>query len=339
MIKYPNLKLRSKNELIKRLTGKDYKKEKEREKTSNLLGECIKDFDSFWRDNTSKSEPEVEKWVRDCSFSRLGRLIKKIDKALLLPYDSFLPEYIHGGVTGEYRKHSEFKMKKCTQSAVLSLTDGKKGRALLRLDLKRFFEQVEQEEVVNLFVNKFKCSQKIARIISELCCVKEGKKGNLFEDNSKTLARGFASSGRLATWCKLGFFSELNGFVKKELKGHYPLLVIFVDDIGISAVNVTREQLEKLGTKIIDLAKEHDLVVHSMDSEKTEIRMSDEMKEHLGLRIARQKIFPSIATTQKRVRKINQMRTTSSLEQKAKIKRSLKGLVDNKNFTRRVSTS
>jgi hypothetical protein len=257
----------------------------------------------------------------------------------LKAYDDCLPSYVHGGVTGEYIKSSGFKMPKCTQSAALSLIDGKKGRWLLRLDLKSFFEQVTQENVIKLFMEDFKCSPRIAWIVGNLCCVRKGAKEKNSETKEKILARGFATSGRLAAWCNLLFFKNLELLIKKELKDHSPLFAIFVDDIGISAVNVTKLQLKQLAQKIIDLAKLHGLIVHPVDSEKTEIIPPQKVKEHLGLRLTRKKIFPSIKTTRKKVAKLKQVKKASSSKEKEKAQRSLFGLKNNRDFTRRVSNA
>ncbi len=337
MPNFPRLNLRSKNELYKRLTGKKLKKDGAFEETKELFKYCSLNFEYLWKDNLTASKPEKEKWVRNCKSTKLGKLIKKIDSALLKQYDDVLPSYIHGGITGEYFKKSGLKVSKSTQSAALSLIDGKKGRWLLRLDLKSFFEQVTQKQIVNLFEKDFKCSPRIAWSIANLCCLKKGQKGSLKINSEKVLARGFSTSGRLAVWCNFRFFKELNCLVKNELKGHYPLMTIFVDDIGISAVKTSELKLKELAQKIVELAKKHNLIVHSVDSEKTDIIPPHKVKEHLGLRLTRHKIFPSLKTTRKRVQSIKQLKACKCPQKRRILKRSVKGLINNKHYTQKVS--
>ena len=167
MPKYPKLNIGSKNILCKRLGEKLL-----------FVKECKKNFEMLWRDNLKASKPEKNKWVRDCSEGRLGRLLKKIDSKLLKPLDGQLPSFIHGGVSGLLYKKSGIAIPKCPQSAAKSLVDGKKKRWLLHMDLQRFFEQISQEEVINLFHKKLGCDKGVAYILSELCCVQEGQKGS-----------------------------------------------------------------------------------------------------------------------------------------------------------------
>jgi hypothetical protein len=61
MPKYPNLKLVSKPQLIKRLTGKTFKDEKKLEETKDLLEYCLGNFDKLWKDNLKQSDSKKGK--------------------------------------------------------------------------------------------------------------------------------------------------------------------------------------------------------------------------------------------------------------------------------------
>lgn len=321
MPSYPRLNIGSKNILYKRLDEKE------------LVQDCIQNFDKFWRDNAG-SIPEKDKWVRDCSGTRLSRLLSKIDRLLLKPLDNELPFFIHGGISGRFRKQSGAVIPKCTQSAAISLIDGKKGRWLLHMDLQRFFEQVSQERVVTLFSSKLGCSRDVAFLLSELCCIQEGsKKSHSSEDRGKVIARGFSPSVRLAVWCNLEFFLALNRLVQKRLRGHSPKLAIFVDDIGITATGMSRKELEKVKGEIISLAEQHKLIINP---DKTKLVPPSEVKEYVGLHITNGKIFPSFATNRKRLSRTDDVKNFTGVE-KEKAKRSLVGLQQNRKFTKKMS--
>lgn len=101
MSKYPALNIGSKNILYKRLSAN---RKDEIQKNKKLIEYCNEHFDELWRDNSS-SNPEKNKWVRDCTGSRLARLLSKIDRLLLKPLDKFLPDFVHGGISGKFQKN------------------------------------------------------------------------------------------------------------------------------------------------------------------------------------------------------------------------------------------
>ena len=47
------------------------------------------------------SKPKEEKFVRSAYGTPLGKLLKLIDKNILVPYDHTLPDFIFGGVSGK----------------------------------------------------------------------------------------------------------------------------------------------------------------------------------------------------------------------------------------------
>lgn len=173
------------------------------------------------------------------------------------------------------------------------------------MDLQRFFEQVSKEKVMTLFYSKLKCNKAVSYLLADFCCVYEGSKQNPDKKNDKVIARGFSPAGRLAIWCNLEFFLALNQLIKKELKGHYPKLAVFVDDIGVTAVSLDKEKLEVIRDKIILLASRHDLIINTT---KTHIIAPHEAKEYVGVHLTNHKIFPSLATTKKRYARIKIVR-------------------------------
>ncbi len=230
--RYPNIHIRSKNELAKHITSQRLPFKSALE----LINDVLTHFDQYWADYEEKSQPEKEKWVRNASGTNLGRLLKLIDAKVLKPHDKLLPDFIFGGVGGLNHK-----------AAVNHLLGIKRKRVLLKLDVSRFFEQVKYERVYSFFLNKCGCSKKGAKLIADLCCVSYGSKAD--PKDYKTIARGFSTSARLAVWCNLDTFLKLEQLVIAELRGHDPRIAIYVDDIGITASRVTKEDMMRLYEK------------------------------------------------------------------------------------------
>ena len=281
--RYPKLYIRSKNELAKHLSHAKFSKED----ALSLINNVIKNFDQYWRDNKKQSKPEKEKYVRSAKRTPLGRLLDNINKTVLAPHDKMLPDFIFGGVKG--LNHAK---------AVEHLLGNKRKRMVLKLDITRFFEQISVERVYYFFRNKCECSEKAAKLIASLCCVSVGPKGSV--GAHKTIARGFATSSRLAVWCNLDIFIKLDQLVKKRLKGKDPRIAIYVDDIGITASRVSKVEMEKLYSEIEQLlltADENQKL--PLNNDKKDIKSHEEGMEHLGLRMYRNRLSIGAKTKSK----------------------------------------
>lgn len=240
--RYPKLNIRSKNELAKHISSDG---RLSFDDALALINDVIKNYDSYWSDYVEKSKPEDNKWVRNAAGTNLGKLLKRVDARLLKANDGMLPNFIFGGVTGLNHK-----------AAVKHLLGTRRNRMLLKLDVSRFFEQVHYERVYYFFLKKCGCSDKAARLLAELCCVPFGAKNQ--PGNYKTIARGFSTSPRLAAWCNLDTFLKIDRLIKKELKGKDARLAIYVDDIGITASNITKEDLMRIYPKIKAILEDGD---------------------------------------------------------------------------------
>lgn len=231
--RYPKIHIRSKNELAKHISSRRLPVNK----VKQLINDVNKNYDSYWRDHPKYSQPEKGKLVRDASGTNLGKMLKLINKRILKPHDTKLPNFIFGGISGLDHK-----------SAVAHLLGDKRKRVLLKLDITRFYEQIEQQRVYHFFRDKCECSHKAASLLANICCVPYGPKEK--PENYKTIGRGFSPSSRLAVWCNLDTFIKLEQLVQKELKGKDPRIAIYVDDIGITASKATKEDMMKLYEKI-----------------------------------------------------------------------------------------
>jgi len=134
-IRYPRINLRSKNDLAKRISGKRL----ESDKALILINDVIANFDKYWHDSQKMSDPIKNKYVRSAFGTKLGTLLNLINRKVLAPYDLYIPPFIFGGISS--RSHA---------LAAVSLL-GKRDRVFCKLDLKRFFEQMEQQDIYNLF--------------------------------------------------------------------------------------------------------------------------------------------------------------------------------------------
>lgn len=230
---YPKIAIRSKRELAKRLSDK----RDSVEDMARLVSDVKTNYDNYWTDHPTQSQPEKGKWVRDASRTDLGKLLKLINTKVLAPHDLLIPTFVFGGVSGRNHK-----------AAVTHLLGAKRKRIILKLDISRFFEQIRYERVYNFFLIKSQCGQRGARLLADLCCVPIGAKDN--PGDYKTIGRGFSTSSRLAVWCNLDTFLKLERLVKKELQGKDPRIAIYVDDIAITASGITKEDMMKLYPKI-----------------------------------------------------------------------------------------
>jgi hypothetical protein len=280
-IRYPQIQIRSKSEFSKHLVRKGFSKAK----ALKLINAVHHNFDYLWRDNKFRSKPEENKFVRSAKGTRLGVLLQKINYVVLQPYDFLLPEFVFGGIKG----------KSHVQGAA-HLIGKKHYRVLLKADFKRFFEQVSYEHVVEFF-RKSGCSEKMGELLASICCTPEGSKKA--GDINKTLARGFATSSRLAVWCNIEQFMKLNELVQKRLKGKDPRIMIYVDDIGITASGVNKKEMESLyeEIKMLFLSNpEHKLI---LNEEKKKVMSHEEGLRILGTRINRNSLSVSAQTRSK----------------------------------------
>lgn len=231
--RYPNLQIRSKNELAKRLSGKGFSKTE----ALNLINDVLANYEQYWSDHPTMSQPDKNKWVRNAKRTNLGLLLKLINQRILKPYDDLIPNFIFGGVGGLDHK-----------AAVRHLLGKRHKRLLLKIDITSFFEQIHDVRVYHFFMNKAGCSSKAAYLLANVCCVYCGPKIN--PGSYKTVGRGFSTSTRLAVWCNIDTFIKLEHLVNKELRDKDPKIAIFVDDIGITASDITKEDLTRLYLKI-----------------------------------------------------------------------------------------
>ena len=268
--RYPKILIGSKNELAKRISHKGFT----HKDALRLINNARNNFDKYWKDS-SKSDPVKGKYVRNAKYTPLGILLEKINDMVLAPHDKLLPNFIFGGVSGS--NHVK---------AAKSLLGKKRMRTLIKLDIQGFFEQISSKHVMYLFQDKCKCGSRAARLLSSLCCVPIGPKGS--GNVRKTIGRGFATSSRLAVWCNLETFIGLNHIVQRRLKNRDARIAIYVDDIGITASRVSKEDMEKIAEEakqyLSNSAPNQPL---ALNDNKTKIVSHSEGMEILGQRLNR----------------------------------------------------
>lgn len=265
------MNIRSKNELAKRIADNS----QPYQECLLLINDVMRHFDAYWYDSC-KSEPDNGKFVRSAAGKNnpLGKLLKLINNKILASCDNLIPDFIYGGISGRSHIKAAHSLLGCTRK-----------RILLGLDVVHFFEQIREERVF-FFLKRCGCASKVAKLIAYISCVNLGPKGNLCEQ--RNLARGFATSSRLAIWCNINIFNKLNWKIKKMLRNHDPQIAIFVDDIGISASRVGDEQMKKVLIVARDILAKFD---HNqklpIKEEKTKICLFCDGAEHLGLRLGK----------------------------------------------------
>lgn len=303
--RYPKIAIQSKNDLAKRISHKNLSYDQ----AMCLINDVLINKDNYWKDAPEPlSEPTKGKYVRNAKRTPLGDLLKLIDRQVLRPYDQMIPSFIFGGIKG--RGHA---------LAAANLIGQKKYRSLLKCDLQRFYEHVPKHRVISFLMNKAGCSRKGARILAQLCCVHLGEKGN---DSTMSIARGFATSARLAVWCNLGFFIKINRLVQRELKGHDPRISIYVDDIGVTASRVTEEQMNKLYLKIKEILHSSNVAYQlPLNEKKTKIVNHQQGLRQLGTIIGRNSLSISDKTSAKIYQLKKKMTKASSQAQRTKFKK------------------
>ncbi len=305
MIQYPKVNIKSKNELAKR-----FSRILPFNECLKLINYCKKNKNKLWHDHSGKSEPEKSKFVRAADGKTLKRILNFIDKFILKPNDKFVAPYIYGGFSG-----------RSNIQAAKRLINKKGNRYLLKVDLKSFFEQIDRERVFSLLRYRCGCSTRGANLIADLCCVPKGSKSK--PQKTETIARGFPTSSRLATWCSYEFIIELHNLMKKELKKNDFRIAFYVDDIGIVASFTNRTELNEIYSKIEGLAKKHKL---TLNSEKKEIIPPNKKQEHLGVRLSKNKISITEKTRAKKQRLKANIKKERDRDVRKKKKESLTGL-------------
>ena len=274
--RYPIIYLRSKNEIAKRISSKSFSPQQ----ALDALNDVMKNFDAYWYDS-KRSEPDKGKYVRSAVKSpMLNNILKLINQRILSPHDRLVPEFIFGGLSG--RNNIQ---------AARNLIGDERDRTLLKLDIKSFFEQVSEKRVYDFFNNKCKCKPEASKILAGLCCVPRGPKGS--GSSERIIARGFATSSRLAMWCNLDTFQHLAWKVKKKLRNKDVQIAIYVDDIGITGSKISKEKMEEIKKMAIDLLKNRDpnqsLPAHTEGSKAKIITFKDGA-EHLGIKLGRNRL-------------------------------------------------
>jgi hypothetical protein len=123
----------------------------------------------------------------------------------------------------------------------------------------------------------------------------------------------------------INFFLEVWNLVRKRLKGHQPCIAVYVDDIGISAIDVRKEQLERLYEEIVSVSVKHGL---ALNHEKREICGHDEYQEFVGIRLNKRRVSVGKKALSKEKR-LRSCITDSqySNEEKKGFRSSLKGCI------------
>lgn len=302
--RYPRIGIRSKHELAKRISDAylPYKK------ALTLINDVLLNFDKYWHDSKS-SQPEKEKYVRTAIGTPLAELLSRIDKKLLAPHDDKIPDFVFGGLSG--RNHIQ---------AAKSLLGRKRKRVLCGLDIARFFEQIKESRVSYFFHKKCGCSLEAARLLATICCVPAGSKEE--PGAEKTLARGFATSTRLAVWCNLDTFLKVSWKAKRMLQGHDPKMMIFVDDIGITASRVSDEKMmrvESAAIEILSHSDEHQPL--PVNPKKTKRESFSEGAQILGLGLGKKLSIGSKSRSRMDKNRLALKVVTSSSEKKVLLRK------------------
>jgi hypothetical protein len=309
--RYPNLGIRSKNELAKRISSNKLSPKE----ALLLINDVLVNFDKYWYDS-SKSDPDKEKYVRSSVGTNLGKLLKLLDQKVLAQCDSMVPHFFFGGLS-----------KKNHIRAAYYLLGNKRYRTLLALDISRFFEQIERQRIFHLFNKKFKCSVKASDMLASLCCVPSGPKNN--GSSKKVLARGFATSVRLALWSNLDLFVKLKWLVQENLKKYDPRMAVFVDDIGITASRVDAKLMESLRDKIRKLFDDFDPNQPlPLNEKKIKILSYDQGIEHLGLRLNRNSLSLGKKTLSKKNKITQKLKQPLSILERSDLKQKRKSLIN-----------
>lgn len=308
--RYPKIYIRSNNELAKHISHSGFPKTE----AQALINDVVKNFDNYWKDNLRESEPEKDKYVRSAKRTPLGRLLDSINRMVLAPHDKMLPDFIFGGVNGlNHVKAAEH------------LLGNKRRRVALKMDIERFFDQISWDRVFHLFLTRFGCSKKTSKLFADLCCVPIGSKGA--GGTRRTIARGFATSSRLAVWCNLDTFIRLDWLVKKRFKGRDARIVIYVDDIGVTAAQLTKKEMLAFSLEAKKLLENHDKNQPlPVNDTKTKITSHEEGMELLGLRLGRNNLSIGAKTKSKMDHTRNKIKKSENPQDKKDARGYLRSL-------------
>ena len=273
--RYPRIAIHNKNELAKRISGRSVSYQKKLE----LINNCVANKISYWRDNLRISDPKKEKWVRDASYTPLGILLKDINSRILKPLDFAIPNFIYGGVSG-----------RCTKDAALTSLGNRRKQTMLKIDMKSFYEQISGKRISDLFQYKFGCGKNVSKTIANIVCVPAGCKGS---NSSK----------------------RVRNLTLRTLKGHDPRIVVYIDDIIITASRVNTDIMLKLYAKIGKLLQSDKNQPLSLNCAKSVIinclgesylincsRKAHRQYKVLGLKLGRNKIYIGAKTHAKLTR-------------------------------------
>jgi len=308
MVRYPTINIRSKRELARHISHRRF----DAAQAAELINDVKANHAVYWKDNMFQSEPEKNKYVRSAKRTPLGKLLEHVNNSILAQYDNLLPPFIFGGI-----KKSDH-VKACSY-----LLGGRRKRTLLAMDIQSFFEQVRHDRVFHFFYKKCGCKKSASKLLADLCCVARGPKCSV---DQKVLARGFATSSRLAVWTNIELFVRLNNLVHRRLRGHDPRMAIYVDDIGITASRVSKQKMEELRDEIMKLFAEFDkhqpLTIHPPTKpRKNRIVTHQNGIEHLGLRLYRNRLELGAKTLSKRQKHVNKKGTPMTKSERDKYKK------------------
>jgi hypothetical protein len=288
-----------------------------------LINDVGKNFDKYWKDNLKESEPSKDKYVRNAKATPLGGLLDSVNKMVLMPHDRLLPNFIFGGIKG--KNHV---------IAAEHLLGKKRKRVALKMDIQGFFEKISWERVYYFFRMKCECKERGAKILADICCVPLGSKGS--KASVKTIGRGFATSSRLAVWCNLDTFIKLERLVQKRLKGRDPRIMIYVDDIGITASRISKEEMKLLGEEVEDLLLNSDKNQPlPLNNSKTKITSHEEGIEQLGLRLNRNSLSLGKKSWTKQEALKKELKTNISSKNRANLKHRYKSMRYYKSYIER----
>ena len=265
-IELPKVNIRWKNDLAKRLSSNwDYKK------TLKSINDVLNNYSKYYH-NHKYSVPEENKFVRASKWA-LKNLNKLINERLLKGIDKYIPYFIFWWISG--RNHIKAVKEHKT----------KENRTYIKLDLRRYFDQIDIERVIGNLVNKLWCSKKWASIIALLCCVPEWEFYN--EENKRLLARWFNTSSRLSVLCSLEFFQKINWLLQKKYSNLNPKVSVYVDDITISIDNTTDKDIDDIITKIYSWSEKYNLL---LNKDKEDIIKDTNIIEILWIKLKRWKM-------------------------------------------------
>lgn len=290
--RYPSIFIQSKNELAKHISSSNLSPVN----ALALINDVIKNFDSYWYDS-QRSEPAKGKFVRSAAGTPLAKLLKLIDQRVLAVHDRMVPDFIFGGLSN--KNHI---------LAADYLLGQEKGRTLVGLDVQSFFEQIKETRVFYFFYKKCKCSVEASKLLAKLCTVPLGPKGSKSE--TRSIARGFATSSRLALWTNIDIFLKLKWKVYRKLKAHDPRIAIYVDDVGVSASRVDLDQMKAVSGMMEKILKDSD---HNqslqVNPKKNKLRAYATGAEHLGMKLGRNKLSFGAKTRSKRDRILDALKS------------------------------